>query len=92
MFNLSLNWVLDTDGLLQDADLPSELQESNGSATSASVLIPLYWYQQQWYVLFIRRVANSRDRHSGQVAFPVAEETLRTTLRLMWHCAKLKKR
>ena len=70
MFNLSLNWVLDTDGLLQDADLPSELQESNGSATSASVLIPLYWYQQQWYVLFIRRVANSRDRHSGQVAFP----------------------
>ena len=70
MLNLSLNWVLDTDGLLQGGDLPSELQESTVSATSASVLIPLFWYQQQWHVLFIRRVANSRDRHSGQVAFP----------------------
>ncbi len=36
----------------------------------AAVLIPLVWQDNQWKILFIRRAQNTRDRHSGQVAFP----------------------
>jgi len=34
------------------------------------VLLPLYKDSGEWHVLFIRRVTNERDHHSGQVAFP----------------------
>ena len=34
------------------------------------MLVPLFWRQGDWHLLFIRRVKNARDRHSGQVAFP----------------------
>ena len=40
------------------------------AARSASVLLPLYRDAGEWHLLFIRRVANERDHHSGQVAFP----------------------
>lgn len=36
----------------------------------AAVLIPLVWQDDQWKLLFIRRAQNTKDRHSGQVAFP----------------------
>ncbi len=66
----SLEWVLQASGYLQRADLPEELQQTSENAAEASVLIPLYWYREEWHVLYIRRVTNQRDRHSGQVAFP----------------------
>ena len=37
---------------------------------SASVLVPLYRYQDEWHLLFIRRTQHIHDKHSGQVAFP----------------------
>lgn len=37
---------------------------------SAAVLVPLFQDGGDWHTLFIRRAANERDRHSGQVAFP----------------------
>ena len=37
---------------------------------SAAVLVPLFRDGGDWHALFIRRAANARDRHSGQVAFP----------------------
>jgi 8-oxo-dGTP pyrophosphatase MutT (NUDIX family) len=36
----------------------------------ASVLMPLLQVEGRWHLLFIRRTANLRDPHSGQVAFP----------------------
>ncbi len=66
----SLEWVLQASGYLQRADLPEELLQSSENATEASVLIPLFWHGEEWHVLYIRRVTNQRDRHSGQVAFP----------------------
>jgi len=65
----TFGWVLDTAGYLVRADLPDHLKPS-GSATAASVLIPLFWHQKAWHLLFIRRVTNQRDHHSGQVAYP----------------------
>lgn len=65
----SLDWVQSTAGYLQRSDLPDSLQTST-DRISASVLIPLFLNENQWQVLFIRRMTNERDRHSGQVAFP----------------------
>ena len=62
-------WVLDTADYLVRSDLPEHLKPPD-AATAASVLIPLFWHDNQWQVLFIRRVTNQRDHHSGQVAFP----------------------
>lgn len=42
----------------------------NTDPRSAAVLVPLYRHLGEWYALFIRRAANEKDRHSGQVAFP----------------------
>ncbi len=36
----------------------------------AAVLVPLFWQDSQWQVLYIRRAAVNGDIHSGQVAFP----------------------
>lgn len=70
-----LAWVDTIDGLLQPGDWPAELIQSGGqmsveSARRAAVLVPLFWHQQQWHLLFIRRCERAGDRHSGQVAFP----------------------
>lgn len=74
MTDLSLEWVLQAACYPQRADLPEELQDTALQKPSkearASVLIPLFWHENEWNVLFIRRVTNERDRHSGQVAFP----------------------
>lgn len=67
-FTASLSWVQEAAGFLQYSDLPDELTEID--QTAASVLIPLFHSDGEWQVLFIRRVTNERDRHSGQVAFP----------------------
>jgi len=64
--DVPLEWVA---GFLQRSDLPQAMTDPT-SARSASVLIPLYRDGGEWHVLFIRRVANERDHHSGQVAFP----------------------
>jgi len=69
----SLDWIAEVDGLLQPSDLPdSALPKVANTAVvrRASVLVPLFWRQDEWHLLFIRRVQNARDRHSGQVAFP----------------------
>lgn len=65
---LSLKWAGSIAGFKQRSDLPQEL--IRGATKAASVLIPLFFENGEWHVLFIRRVANQRDRHSGQVAFP----------------------
>lgn len=36
----------------------------------AAVLVPLFWQNNQWQVLYIRRAAVNGYTHSGQVAFP----------------------
>lgn len=69
LLKLSLNWVYETSGFLQRSDLPVAAQQQ-ADLNPASVLIPLFHRDGEWHVLFIRRVANERDRHSGQVAFP----------------------
>lgn len=69
LITTSLSWVQDAAGFLQRSDLPNELKPTD-SQIPASVLMPLFYNDKEWHVLFIRRVANERDRHSGQVAFP----------------------
>ena len=66
----SLDWIVEVADLLQPADIPENLHRPVKPARPASVLIPLFVSNQQWHVLYIRRVTNERDRHSGQVAFP----------------------
>ncbi|OED39191.1 hypothetical protein AB833_16805 [Chromatiales bacterium (ex Bugula neritina AB1)] len=68
----ALDWILRTEGLLQSSDLPDSLLQSANlpPAVEASVLVPLFQMDGEWHLLFIRRVSNARDRHSGQVAFP----------------------
>ena len=46
-----------------ESDLP-------GVPRPAAVLVPLFWKNGDWHLLFIRRTINPRDPHSGQVAFP----------------------
>ena len=67
--NSSFEWVDSAAGYLQRSDIPDQLRSSR-PATAASVLIPLFWHLNEWHVLFIRRVTNEHDHHSGQVAFP----------------------
>ncbi len=67
--DLSLAWVQTVAGYLQRSDMPPALTNP-ATVRSASVLLPLYRDNGEWHVLFIRRVANVRDHHSGQVAFP----------------------
>lgn len=69
LINSSLAWVQSAAGFLQRSDLPDELRLS-AELVPASVLIPLFLKDAEWHVLFIRRVTNKSDRHSGQVAFP----------------------
>jgi len=68
LVNLSLNWVYETSAYLQSSDLPEAALQTD--LIPASVLIPLFHSDGEWHVLFIRRAADKRDRHSGQVAFP----------------------
>lgn len=73
MVELSLSWITAADGLLMPADLPENLTPARATESKvrlASVLVPLFWHQGEWHLLFIRRVESLRDRHSGQVAFP----------------------
>jgi len=57
------------DGLHKDSDIP--LNDLNPKPLKdAAVLLPLVWHKDEWHLLFIRRAANDKDRHSGQVAFP----------------------
>jgi 8-oxo-dGTP pyrophosphatase MutT (NUDIX family) len=48
-------------------DVPPELLSAD--AREAAVLVPFVRQQEAWHVLFIRRMTNDNDRHSGQVAF-----------------------
>lgn len=66
----SLDWIVEMADLLQPSDIPEKLHRPVRPATPASVLIPLFYKDADWHVLYIRRVTNERDRHSGQVAFP----------------------
>ncbi len=66
----SLHWVVAVSGYHMAADVPDNLLPEPKKPKEASVLIPLYRDAEEWHVLFIRRVVNERDQHSGQVAFP----------------------
>ena len=66
----SLEWIVKMADLLQPSDIPDHLHRPDRPATPASVLIPVFYSSAEWHVLYIRRVTNERDRHSGQVAFP----------------------
>ena len=66
----SLEWIVEMADLLQLSDIPENLHRPDRPATPASVLIPVFFSDADWHVLYIRRVTNERDRHSGQVAFP----------------------
>lgn len=66
----SLAWMDDMADLLQSSDIPENLHRPVKPARPASVLISLFYTDAGWNVLYIRRVTNERDRHSGQVAFP----------------------
>lgn len=44
-----------------------DFQQSKGKA---AVLIPFFWKDDEWHILFIRRTKKTNDPHSGQVAFP----------------------
>ncbi len=73
MTELSLGWVSAAEGLLQPSDVPASESmpaDTESNIRLASVLIPLFWHHDEWHVLYIRRVENPRDSHSGQVAFP----------------------
>ena len=65
------------EGLHRDSDVPlgDEIVDDRATASGrpmreAAVLVPLVREGGEWHLLFIRRAANERDRHSGQVAFP----------------------
>lgn len=65
------------EGLHRDSDVPlgDEIVDDRRTANGrpmrdAAVLVPLARKAEGWCLLFIRRAANERDRHSGQVAFP----------------------
>lgn len=55
------------EGLRQNSDSAAP---KTGTPRRASVLIPLVRQDASWHVQYIRRAASTRDRHSGQVAFP----------------------
>lgn len=67
---IKLEWIDKTVGLHQTFDAPIHLSCNAPEIRLASVLLPLFWHHEQWHLLYIRRVENDRDRHSGQVAFP----------------------
>ena len=65
------------EGLHRDSDVPlgDEIVDDRRTSSGrpmreAAVLVPLVREGDEWHLLFIRRAANERDRHSGQVAFP----------------------
>lgn len=63
----------DKSGLHRNADIEDGAAmygKNSDKQREAAVLIPLVKTAEQWHLLFIRRAANDRDRHSGQVAFP----------------------
>ena len=69
--------LVDDEGLHRDSDVPlgndivdDRRTESGRPMREAAVLVPLVRNDGAWQLLFIRRAASDRDRHSGQVAFP----------------------
>ncbi len=52
---------------LHGEELPGYSAES---VQPAAVLVPLFRQAQAWQLLYIRRAEHTRDRHSGEVAFP----------------------
>lgn len=55
-----------------------------GDAKQAGVLALLYPKAEDWHVVFIERVSNQKDRHSGQISFPggrfeASDQTLANT-------------
>lgn len=68
---------LDDAGLHRDSDIPlgdeavdDRFTDAGLPMREAAVLVPLVRMDDAWHLLFIRRAADKRDRHSGQVAFP----------------------
>ncbi|MBS1249546.1 MAG: putative Nudix hydrolase NudL [Chloroflexi bacterium] len=70
-----------------DFPWPNTEETSASHLQAAAVLLPLLQKGGEWHLLFIRRMHNHNDRHSGQVAFPGGrtdtgdEDLLATALR-----------
>jgi 8-oxo-dGTP pyrophosphatase MutT (NUDIX family) len=73
-----MNWLkqLTPEQIRSQLNLPQEDTTNDikpdwdtGQSSQAAVLIPFFYHQQQWHLLFIRRSQHEDDLHSGQVAF-----------------------
>ncbi len=53
--------------LQPESDFPEEILK--GRTKRAAILIPLFFYQDEWHLLYTRRNENLSE-HGGQVAFP----------------------
>jgi len=56
-------------GEIVSPEFPESYKLFNGPSTSAAVLLPFLWKDNQWHLLFIRRTVDQHE-HSNQVAFP----------------------
>jgi len=48
---------------------PGNVLPSENEARPAAVLIPFYWHDDEWHLLYTRRT-DSLESHKGQVSFP----------------------
>lgn len=70
-FGVLLDWTDDKEICEIFSDIPAMSGKDGGDKVRhASVLVPVFRRDNEWHVLYIRRVESERDRHSGQVAFP----------------------
>lgn len=55
--------------LAQELSAGEPRTQTEWEAIPAAVLVPLFWHQDQWHLLFTRRT-HSVNSHRGQVSFP----------------------
>ena len=74
--------------LAPESPYPADYIQSN--LVPAAVLLPFFYHEHAWHLLFIRRTYNLKDRHRGQVAYPGVrcnpedQDSEHTALREAW--------